>query len=78
MDVVIFSCVRANNMSKIGFLDDKKRLNVAITRAKHAAIIFGNMNTFKQDDTWKAYIDHHNSDRTLKTATNVKSCLELL
>ncbi len=61
VDVVLFSCVRANDIRKIGFLYDKKRLNVAITRAKHAVVIFGNMNTFKHDKTWKAYIDHHNS-----------------
>lgn len=33
-DVVIYSCVRANDRKKIGFLTDTRRMNVAFTRAK--------------------------------------------
>lgn len=36
------SCVRSNNENNIGFLEDSRRLNVAITRARYGLIICGN------------------------------------
>lgn len=43
-DIIIMSCVRSHG---IGFLSDKQRLCVALTRAKHSLILCGNFNTFK-------------------------------
>ena len=57
--MIIFSCVRANKNKNIGFVSDPKRLNVAITRAKHALFVFGNSKTFNKDVTWKAYLEYH-------------------
>jgi senataxin len=37
--VILFSCVRTSR--NIGFLSDERRLNVALTRAKHALIMVG-------------------------------------
>jgi hypothetical protein len=44
-DIVILSFVRSNEMSNIGFVQDYRRLNVALTRARHALIMLGNRNT---------------------------------
>lgn len=34
--MVIYSCVRANSRGSIGFMEDTRRMNVALTRAKCA------------------------------------------
>ena len=44
-EIIILSCVCANEHQNIGFLDDARRLNVAITRAKNSLIILGNAQT---------------------------------
>ncbi|XP_012528723.1 uncharacterized ATP-dependent helicase C29A10.10c isoform X2 [Monomorium pharaonis] len=53
-DVIIMSCVRS---SGIGFLSDKQRLCVALTRAKHSLILCGNFVTFMKDQMWKSLIN---------------------
>ena len=41
-DFIILSCVRANEHQGIGFLNDARRLNVALTRAKYGVVIIAN------------------------------------
>ena len=56
-EVIIFSTVRANKEGELGFLADKRRLNVALTRAKRGLIIVGNPQTLKRDETWKSWLE---------------------
>ncbi|XP_078034885.1 putative helicase senataxin isoform X2 [Augochlora pura] len=52
-DVIIMSCVRSQ---KIGFLSDRQRLCVALTRAKHSLIICGNFSVFNKDPMWNSLL----------------------
>lgn len=48
-DVIILSCVRTNG---VGFLSDRQRINVALTRAKYALFICGNFLSLDRDSMW--------------------------
>lgn len=59
-DVILISLVRANEEGQIGFLNDLRRMNVAITRARMKLIILGDASTLTRHAFYKrlyAYIE---------------------
>jgi len=52
-DVIIMSCVRSNG---IGFLADRQRLCVALTRARNTLVLCGNFAAFEKNSMWKALL----------------------
>lgn len=63
-DVIILSLVRSNDQREVGFLAEKKRLNVAMTRAKRQLCIVGDSSTIgdAKDDyltAWMSFLEDH-------------------
>jgi hypothetical protein len=57
-DVIIISCVRSSTRS-IGFLDDDRRMNVAITRAKRCLVVVGSAAALQASNgTWRRFVEH--------------------
>ncbi|KAF2320974.1 hypothetical protein GH714_032328 [Hevea brasiliensis] len=56
-DVIIISTVRANRDGRIGFMSNPRRVNVAITRARHCLWILGNERTLTNSESiWKELV----------------------
>jgi senataxin len=56
VDVVLLSCVRAGNGAGLGFVNDVRRMNVAITRAKRSLWVLGAVETLKASKHWDELI----------------------
>lgn len=70
-DFLVMSCVRSNEQNKIGFLNDARRMNVALTRAKYGLILVGDVNCLYQSDPlWKEYIDALKSNNCVITGND--------
>ncbi|XP_052307958.1 uncharacterized protein LOC18097562 isoform X3 [Populus trichocarpa] len=56
-DVIIISTVRCNANGSVGFLSNRQRVNVALTRARYCLWILGNGATLVNSDTiWKKLV----------------------
>jgi len=56
-DFILLSCVRADGAG-VGFLRDARRLNVALTRAKHGVVVIGSEATLRSDARWRFLLDY--------------------
>eukprot|EP00850_Spirogloea_muscicola_P006406 SM000030S11415 [mRNA] locus=s30:550389:559550:- [translate_table: standard] len=57
-DYIILSCVRSNEHQGIGFLNDPRRLNVALTRAKYGVVVLGNPKVLSRQPLWNNLLTH--------------------
>ena len=63
-DIVLFTTVRSNfqelgqEKSSIGFLNDFRRMNVGLSRAKLACFIIGDSSTLTLNSYWKKLLDY--------------------
>lgn len=64
-DIIIISNVRSNKQGEIGFLDEPRRLNVALTRAKSKLIIIGNSKTLSNEPMFKRLFDYCNENESV-------------
>ncbi|GAA6004679.1 hypothetical protein JCM10207_000978 [Rhodosporidiobolus poonsookiae] len=64
-DYIIVSCVRSNEHQGIGFLNDPRRLNVALTRAKYGLVILGNPKVLSKHALWHYLLTHYKEKKCL-------------
>lgn len=57
-DVILISMVRGNDEGRIGFLNDLRRMNVAITRSRMKLIILGDTATLSKTKFYRQLINH--------------------
>lgn len=56
-DVIVFSMVRSNEDEEIGFLNEIRRTNVAITRCRKGLFVVGNSENFKTNNFYKSFVE---------------------
>lgn len=68
-----------NNL--IGFLDDTRRMNVALTRAKFVLIVIGNGDTLSSNEIWNQLLNHmikKGNYYTINNAENMDNFVEIM
>ena len=64
-DYIILSCVRSNEKQGIGFLNDPRRLNVALTRARYGLVVLGNPKVLAKQPLWNNFLVHFKENDAL-------------
>ncbi|KAJ6794198.1 regulator of nonsense transcripts 1-like protein [Iris pallida] len=64
-DYIILSCVRSNEHQGIGFLNDPRRLNVALTRARYGIVVLGNPKVLSKQPLWNGLLTHYKEHECL-------------
>lgn len=73
-EVIIFSCVRSGGADhSVGFLADQRRLNVAITRAKRALWLIGNVGFLDENGgpVWSNLVSHCKATDSVVDASDI-------
>jgi superfamily I DNA and/or RNA helicase len=67
-DVILFSLVRSNAEQKLGFLEDLRRLNVAITRARKNLFVVGDSATIAGHPAFSRLVDEAHAQAGYRSA----------
>jgi hypothetical protein len=65
-DIIIISCVRSQGM---GFVADVRRMNVALTRARHACWVVGDSRALRSSPVWRELLSNAEERGLFRVAT---------
>jgi predicted DNA helicase len=57
-EAVVITLVRSNHENEIGFLADRRRMNVALTRARRKLVVIGDSATLGISDFYQSFFDY--------------------
>lgn len=72
-DMIFISMVRSNHIGEIGFLKEYRRMNVAMTRARHRLVIVGDSSTIGNDPFYSRMIDYIQANGDYKSIYEFES-----
>lgn len=61
-DFIVLSLVRSSGELELGFLADKKRMNVALTRCRRGLVIIGDASNFRKNRFFQDFFAHVNKN----------------
>lgn len=67
-DVIYISLVRSNDAHEIGFLNDLRRMNVAITRAKKKLVVIGDSATIGSSNFYRSFLEYSEKNGMYRSA----------
>ena len=70
-ELVIVSLVRSNLTGELGFLNDTRRMNVAMTRARRRLVVIGDSGTLSTLPFYKAFIAYADKHGAYKSVWEV-------
>lgn len=67
-DIIYISLVRSNDKGEIGFLNDIRRMNVALTRARKKLVVTGDSSTLSRHSFYSDFFDYIEQINAYKSA----------
>ncbi len=67
-DVVYISLVRSNGKGEVGFLNDYRRMNVALTRARKKLVVVGDSATIGSSEFYQDFLEYCDKNGSYRTA----------
>lgn len=67
-EAIILSLVRSNEQGEVGFLDDIRRMNVAMTRARRLLIVIGDSATLSRHPFYLQFIEYADKHKAHRSA----------
>ncbi len=71
-DMILISMTRSNEKGEIGFLNDHKRMNVALTRAKKKLVVFADSATISHSKFYQDFLDYVSENCVYMSAFEVE------
>lgn len=66
-ELIIFSAVRSNVHGNLGFLQDQRRMNVMLTRARRGLVVFCDVPCLHHNELWKKWLEEQRKKGAILT-----------